>query len=332
MKENIPEVVGRKTKMKNIFVVGLVLTIILTLTACSSGNSTPNNALFPSQSAGSSANEPATTTNVNQNSASSMISVVYDSDDLDSSLNSAGMSYIALEGDSITLDGSGAVVEGSTVTITSAGTYSISGTLNDGQIKVDTQDKEVVKLVLNGVDIACSTSAPTYIISAEKTVITLAEGTDNRITDGDSYVFEDAASDEPNAAIFSHDDLTINGDGSLTVEANYNNGIQSKDDLKIISGNINVSAINDGIKGRDSIAVRDGNITVNAGGDGLQSTNDGDAEKGYIAIEAGTLNITAGLDGMQAETNLAISGGNITISSGGGSTNSSSNIGDPGNT
>ena len=318
--------------MKKIFVAGLVLTLILALAACSSGNSMPNNDLLPSQPADNSTNEPSTMTNAKQTSVSSIISVEYDSDDLDSSLNSAGMSYINLEGDSITLDGNGAIVDGSTITITSAGTHTISGTLNDGQIKVDTQDEETVKLVFNGVDIACSTSAPIYILSAEKTVITLAEGTDNIITDGDSYVFEDTASDEPNATIFSHDDLTINGNGSLTVEANYNNGIQSKDDLKIVNGNINVSTINDGIKGRDSIAVRDGNITINAGGDGLQSNNDGDPGKGYIAIEAGTLNITAGLDGMQVETSLVISGGNITISSGGGSANSSSGIGDPGNT
>ena len=312
--------------MKKIFVAGLVLTLILALAACSSGNSMPNNDLLPSQPADNSTNEPSTMTNAKQTSVSSIISVEYDSDDLDSSLNSAGMSYINLEGDSITLDGNGAIVDGSTITITSAGTYSVSGTLIDGQIKVDTQDKETVKLVLNGVDITCSTSAPIYIVNAEKAVITLAEGTDNRITDVDSYIFEDAASDEPNAAIFSHDDLTINGDGSLTVEANYNNGIQSKDDLIIVSGNINVSAINDGIKGRDSIAVRDGNITVNAGGDGLQSNNNEDSERGYIAIEGGTLNITAGLDGIQAETSLVISAGNITITSGGGSINSSSNI------
>ena len=312
--------------MKKIFVAGLVLTLILALAACSSGNSMPNNDLLPSQPADNSTNEPSTMTNAKQTSVSSIISVEYDSDDLDSSLNSAGMSYINLEGDSITLDGNGAIVDGSTITITSAGTYSVSGTLIDGQIKVDTQDKETVKLVLNGVDITCSTSAPIYIVNAEKTVLTLAEGSENFVTDGDSYVFEDTETDEPNAAIFSHDDLTINGDGSLTVEANYNNGIQSKDDLIIVSGNINVSAINDGIKGRDSIAVRDGNITVNAGGDGLQSNNNEDSERGYIAIEGGTLNITAGLDGIQAETSLVISAGNITITSGGGSINSSSNI------
>ena len=85
-----------------------------------------------------------------------------------------------------------------------------------------------MKLVLNGADITCSTSAPIYVASARKTIITLAEGTENRVTDGGAYVLEDAASDEPNAAIYSKSDLTINGGGSLTVTGNYNNGISKQ--------------------------------------------------------------------------------------------------------
>jgi hypothetical protein len=224
-----------------------------------------------------------------------------------------------LEGDSITLEGSGATVNGSIVTIVSAGKYSISGTLNDGQIIVDTQDEETVYLVLDGAEINSSTSAPIYVRNAAKTVLTLAGGSENRVADGATYDFEDATSDEPNAAVFSKDDLTINGSGSLTVQANYNNGIASKDDLKITGGTITVNAVNDGIKGRDSLAILDGIITVNAGGDGLQSNNDGDAEKGYIAIEGGTLDITAGLDGIQAQTSLLVSGGELSIVAGGGS-------------
>jgi hypothetical protein len=177
----------------------------------------------------------------------------------------------------------------------------------------------MVVLVLNGADVTSLSSAPIYVKNAEKTVISLADGTVNSVTDGDSYVFEDPASDEPNAAIFSHDDLSINGDGALTVTGNYNDGITSKDDLKITAGNVTVRAVNDGIEGRDSIAVLDGTITVNAGGDGLQSNNDEDPEEGYIVIEGDTLDITAGGDGMQAETNLLVSGGDITIVSGRGS-------------
>ena len=317
--------------MKKIIALLLVSTLIFTLTACSGDivESTATVAVSASQPANGFGVGSSTAVNTEQDPEipSSTIFVEYDSDDLDSSVSSSGMSYIELEGDSITFDGSGATVNGDVITITSAGSYNISGALNDGRIIVDTVDKETVGLVLNGADIACSTSAPIHVINAEKTVITLADGTENYVTDGTSYIFEDAESDEPNATIFSNDDLTINGNGSLTVNANYNNGITSDDDLKITGGSITVNAVNDGIKGRDSIAVKDGTITVNAGGDGMQSNNDEDAEEGYISIEGGTLNITAELDGIQAETRLVVSGGDITISSGGGSINSSTQAG-----
>lgn len=231
----------------------------------------------------------------------------------------SGVTSVTLKGSSITVEGSGATVDGTTLTITSGGTYTISGTLKDGQIRVDAKDEETVKLVLNGATIACSASAPIYVVNAEKTVITLAEGTKNYVTDGDSFIAEDAESDEPDAALFTNDDLTINGDGSLTVSASYNHGISVKDDLRINGGQITVIAVNDGIKGRDSVTVRDGTITVKAGGDGIQSNNDEDAEKGIISIEGGTIAVTAGEDGIQAETSLSISAGEITVTSGGGS-------------
>lgn len=255
----------------------------------------------------------------------------YDADDLDIAENNTEMSEIILDGDTIVFTGSGATVDGSVITITLAGTYGIRGTLNDGQILVDTKDEDAVKLVLNGAEIASSTSAPIYLINAEKTVITLAAGTSNSVTDGSSYVLADEESNEPNAAIFANDDLTINGSGSLTVNANYNNGIASDDDLKITGGDITVIAVNDGIKGKDSVEIKDGVITVEAGGDGIQSSNDGDSEKGYIYIESGTINITAGLDGIQAETSIAIEDGDFTITTGGGSANSSSKGGNWGN-
>lgn len=251
------------------------------------------------------------------------IIVKYDDDDLGSNVTNSATSLIKLEGDSISLDGSGATVDGSVVTITSAGTYSVSGVLNDGQIIVDTQDEETVVLVLNGAHITCSTSAPIYVVNAEKVVITLADGTENDVTDRDSYILESADSNEPNAAIFSHDDLTINGNGSLTVNANYNNGIAGRDNLKITGGSITINAVNDGLKGKDSLAIKDGTIVVNAGGDGLRADNDQDVEKGYISIEGGTLNIAAGMDGIQAETRLWVSGGSVAVVSGGGSINGS---------
>ena len=192
--------------------------------------------------------------------------------------------YIKL-GTETTIEGQGAEVSNNKVTITKAGTYSVSGKVEDGQIIVDAGKEDKVYLILNGADINCSNSAPIYVKNAKKAIISLAEGTENNITDGETYVFEDESSNDPNAAIFSKDDMTIIGSGKLTVNANYNNGIASNDDLKIQSGNIIVNAKNNGIKGKDCINVTDGNITINSKGDGMKADNTTDDSKGYIYIE-----------------------------------------------
>ena len=191
--------------------------------------------------------QSATTSTLSAGS-SGTVSVVYEKDDLDSGQDNAAEASLTLQGSSIIFNGSGISVEGTTGTITSAGTYRISGTLDDGRIIVNTEDNDTVKLVFDGVDIACSTSAPLYIVNAEKTVITLADGKDNYLSDGNSSIVENTESDEPDAVIFSRDDLTLNGSGSLTVTATNNHGIVSKDDLKIIGGHITVTAAGDGIQ------------------------------------------------------------------------------------
>ncbi|MCB0165805.1 MAG: carbohydrate-binding domain-containing protein [Anaerolineae bacterium] len=241
-------------------------------------------------------------------------------DEADYTWDSTAVIPIVLNGDSITADGEGVEVNGSTVTITSAGTYSLSGALIDGQIIVDTEDEEIIQLILNGVNIGSSTNAPINIVNAEETMIILADGTDNYITDNDSYVFADPDEDEPNAAIFSKSDLTLSGNGSLTVDANYNDGIASKDGLIIAGGTITVNAVDDGLRGKDYLIVKDGNLTINAQGDGLKSDNEDDADKGYIVIQTGLITITAGGDAMQAETDVLITDGTFTLTSGGGST------------
>jgi len=248
------------------------------------------------------------------------VRVTYDQDDLDAGWDDVSATHITLEGETARVDGPGAGVSRNVVELTSGGTYVVSGTLNDGQFRVDAPNTDTVRLVLNGADIACFLSAPILVLNAGKTVLTLAEGTANRVSDVVAAAGEDAASALPNAAIYSHDDLTINGGGSLTVTARYYNGIQCQDNLKITGGTITVDAVNDGVRGRDSIAVRDGSITVKAGGDGMQSGNDVDAGKGFVLIEGGTLSIDAALDGIQAETSIVVSGGSLAVTSGAGHT------------
>ncbi len=259
---------------------------------------------------------------------SSMIK--YDEDDYYSDWENANPVYIKLNGTTATVSGSGAAVSGSTVTISAAGVYAISGSLTNGQVVVDSKDEGTVRLVLNGAEITCSNNAPIYIKNAGKTVISLPAGTSNQVTDGKEYVFADAETDEPSAAIFSKDDLTINGTGSLKVNANYNDGITSKDDLKIMAGSIQIKSADDGVVGKDVVAVKEGTINIEAGGDGIKSTNDTDSEKGFIALQGGNYTLTTGADGIQAETSMLISGGEYNITTNGGSANGTKKSNDNG--
>lgn len=233
--------------------------------------------------------------------------------------DSASENTIVLNGDTITTSSNSVIVEGSTATITSAGNYNISGTLADGQIIVDTKDEEPVRLILNGVDISSSKSAPIYINDAEEVVVILKENTDNRLSDTAAYVFTDPEVEEPNAALYSSADLTIYGSGSLAISGNFNDAIASQDGLIIDGGAITVEATDDGIRGKDYLVIKAGMITVNAQGDGLKSDNAEDLEKGFISVEGGTLVVTSGGDAITAETDVIVTGGEFSLTSGGGS-------------
>ena len=222
-------------------------------------------------------------------------------------------------GSEITADGEGVSIEGSTVTITAAGTYRINGTLSDGQIAVDAGDEGVVRLILDDTDITNTTGAAIAVMTAEKAIVILADGTQNTLTDAAMYVFADGE-DEPNAALYSASDLTIGGEGSLTVYGNYNDGITSKDGLIIDAGHISVEAVDDGIRGKDYVVVNGGTLDITAGGDGIKADNVEDTDRGYIVVADGIVGITAGGDAIQAETDVVITDGNLTVSAGGGST------------
>ena len=226
---------------------------------------------------------------------------------------------IALNGDAISADSTGVTINGRVATITAAGTYALSGALTDGQVIVDTEDEQVVTLVLNGVDISNSTTAPIAILNAEEVVIVLADNSANNVTDASSYVFPNAEEDEPNAAIFSNADLTISGNGALTVTGNYNDAISSDDALTIAGGVITVNAVDDGLRGKDSLLIQGGTITVAAAGDGLKADKEDDATLGYVAIEGGIIHVVAGGDAISAQTDVLITGGEFNLSAGGGS-------------
>ena len=207
----------------------------------------------------------------------------------------------------------------STLKITEGGIYNLTGTISDGNIYIDTKDN--VKLILNGVTINSSDGPAIYIENANVVYIELASGTVNYLTDSETY-----SDSNINGTIFSKDDLIIGGDGKLVIDANYEDGIVSKDNLKIVSGKFEIESVDDGIRGKDSVVIMNGNFKINASGDAIKSTNDTDSNLGYILINEGIYDLEIKLDGIQAETDLVINNGTFNIKTSGNDTDSSKGL------
>ena len=240
-------------------------------------------------------------------------SAYFTTNDQNGSWDTTGAAAITLTGDGASISGNGAYVYDGNVVIAEAGRYVLSGSLEDGSIIVDAHDSSKVWILLDGVEINCSDDACIQVDQADKVFLTLAEGSENTLISGSAYS-DTALSDGTDGAIFAHDDLTINGSGSLTVTAQYSHGISANDDLVIAGGTITISAVDDAIHVNDSIRIKDAAITVTAGDDGLLTSNE--VENGYFYIESGTLDITASGDGVHTTGDITVAGGEINISAG----------------
>ena len=248
----------------------------------------------------------------------------FTANDLDTGYDEKNDTLITADAGTVSVTGSGSAgvsVNGSIITIMQEGTYILSGVIADGQVIVSA-DAAKVHLVFNGIKVHCDDNAPVYIESADKVFITLAQGTENTLTDGISYISDDAEV-TVDGVIFSKADLTMNGTGSLTIEGNYKNGIVSKDDLVFTGGTYNISAAGQAISGKDCVKIKAGTFNLVTGGDGIQSDNTEDASLGYIYIEDGTFTVAAETDAIQAQTVLQIDGGTYQVTTGGGSSNAS---------
>jgi len=245
----------------------------------------------------------------------------------------------APEGLTITLSDSGmttnasseAKVENNVCTISQPGVFTVTGGMTGGQIIVDV-DKTVypdgvVELDLSGMSLTNTTNSPIYVASiADEVIIVAKNGTENTISDGESYTNADGDT----GAIYSKDDIKFKGKGKLTVNGNAADAIVGKDDIKIYNGTLVVNAADDGIRGKDSVTIGntsdDGtevdysalSVSVNTkAGDGIKATSTEASstakQVGIVTINGGSVDIDSYADGISAEQFFVMNGGDLNI-------------------
>lgn len=235
-------------------------------------------------------------------------SAYFTKNDRDGSWNSATATRIRLSGDSASVSGGGAYVYDGDVVIAQAGRYVVSGTLHDGSIRVSAESGSKVWLMLNGADISCSDDAPIRIEQADKVFLTLAEGTENSLTGGEAYS-ESALADNVGGALFSRDDLTVNGSGTLRITAGYKHGIDANDELVITGGRIVIDAPGDGIHVNEGFRCENAALTVRAGDEGIHVQGN-EAE---LCITSGSFDIESAGAALKSAFNMLLTGGSFTV-------------------
>ncbi|MGN0981974.1 MAG: carbohydrate-binding domain-containing protein [Candidatus Limivicinus sp.] len=225
--------------------------------------------------------------------------------DLDPSYDEAAAIPIQLTGSTALCSSDAVSVSGGQITLSEEGVYLLSGTLEDGQILVNATDSDKVQIVLSGADITSASSAAIYCKQADKLFVTLAEGTENRLANGGSFTPVDDSNID--AVIFSKNDLTLNGEGSLAVDSPAGHGVVSKDELTITGGSYTLTAAKSGFTGKDSVAIASGSFHITAGKDGIHS----DAA---LLICSGSFTIPDCYEGLEGLT-VTIEGGSLDITS-----------------
>ena len=275
--------------MKQYLYLSAIWAVSITMTAC-----------------GNSANQ-----NMSSNTSVAAASQLFSERDLSGEYDASKCEQITLSDAGCTSDSSAVAIGQNTVTITKEGDYIINGSLSDGMVIVDVEKSEKVQLILNGVTIHSESSAPIYIKKADKVFVTLAEGTENTLTNGGKFT----AIDDNNidAVIFSKDDLTLNGTGTLIVQSPSAHGIVSKNELVVTDGTYEITAASQGLSGKENVAIADGNFAITAGKAAIKSANDDGNTQGNVYIGGGSFELSAGTDGINALNEVKIEGGDIKI-------------------
>lgn len=234
---------------------------------------------------------------------------MFTENDLDDAWDTENATRIILSDEGSTVKGNGAYVNNGDIYIVYSGKYVLSGELSNGSVIVKANGNDKIWLKFSGVSIHCEDNAAIHVEQADKVFLTLQDGTENTLSSGTSFG-EEAVSAGVDGTIYSRDDLTINGTGSLQVTAEYQHGIVCNDDFVMTGGTLDITAAQDAVHANDSVRIKDASLTLSAGDDGITVSNDD--ETSFIYVESGDIYIPSCCEGLEA-VQITIAGGTFDI-------------------
>lgn len=213
-------------------------------------------------------------------------------------------------------------IDGTALTITSSGTYTVSGSCADGSIKVK-KGTTGVTLVLDGLTLTSENTAAITCGKSSEVTILVSNGTENSLSDTEQNNDDNYPENEnaENAVIKCKDGslVTLCGDGELTITANGKNGIKSgattdedgEASLTICDLTLNIDApVNDAINAEQLLNVESGTLTIDAADDAIHC--DLVLNIGADGTDGPTIDITNCCEGLEG-AELNVCSGDITI-------------------
>ena len=213
-------------------------------------------------------------------------------------------------------------IGGTALTVTSSGTYTVSGSCADGSIKVK-KSTTGVTLVLDGLTLTSENTAAITCGKSSEVTILVSNGTENSLSDTEQNNDDNYPENEnaKNAVIKCKDGSTVTlcGDGELTVTANGKNGIKSgattdedgEASLTIRDLTLNIDApVNDAINAEQLLNVESGTLTIDAADDAIHC--DLVLKIGADGTDGPTIDITNCYEGLEG-AELNVCSGDITI-------------------
>ncbi len=193
-------------------------------------------------------------------------------------------------------------LQNGSTTITRSGVYELTGILNNGMVTVSTNDTGTVYLVLDNAHLTGNNGSPLYIEKANNVVIILEDKTSNTIR----YTGQDNENDDlPDAALYSRANLTIAGEGVLSINATYVDAIKSKENLELEDITLILETPEDAIDSDGDIHIKRGMYTINAGDDAIHS-------EAAVTIDGGIIDIQTCVEGIEGAY-VTINAGDIDI-------------------